>query len=115
MNIMQGKDAGISLNPFKKKGGGGGNVVSQSTNDGGGDVGGASQGAGGGLKSLAEGLKEMGDGKVFAGIGDALAGSFHQTKIPFLLFMGKVKLKELQPNFEGLSFGLQSMRSQNRR
>ena len=51
----------------------------------------------------------MGDGKVFAGIGAvALAGplaSWHFHPIPFLLFMGKVKLKELQPNFEGLSAG----------
>ena len=118
MNLMQGKGTGLSnLNPFKKKGGGGGDVTSDvaSTNDGGGDMGNASQGAGGGLKSLAEGLKEMGDGKVFAGIGAvALAGPafiIALPAIPFLLFMGKVKLKALEENFSGLATGLNSMAS----
>lgn len=116
MNMMMGKGTGIeNLNPFKKKGGGGGDISADvaSTNDGGGDMGNASQGAGGGLKSLAEGLKEMGDGKVFAGIGAvALAGPafiMALPSIPFLLFMGKVKLKALEENFTGLSAGLQEM------
>ena len=69
--------------------------------------------SGGGLKSLAEGLREMGDGKVFAGIGAvALAGPAFIValpSIPFLLFMGKVKLKALEENFSGLSTGLNSM------
>lgn len=118
MNMMMGKGTGIeNLNPFKKKGGGGGDISADvaSTNDGGGDMGNASQGAGGGLKSLAEGLKEMGDGKVFAGIGAvALAGPafiIALPAIPFLLFMGKVKLKALEENFSGLATGLNSMSS----
>lgn len=116
MNMMQGRGTGLSnLNPFKKKGGGGGDVTADvaSTNDGGGDMGNASQGAGGGLKSLAEGLKEMGDGKVFAGIGAvALAGPafiIALPAIPFLLFMGKVQLKQLEENFTGLAAGLNQM------
>lgn len=116
MNMMQGKGTGLgNLNPFKKKGGGGGDISTDvvNTNDGGGDMGNASKGAGGGLKSLAEGLKEMGDGKVFAGIGAvALAGPAFIValpSIPFLLFMGKVKLKALEENFTGLGKGLAQM------
>jgi hypothetical protein len=116
MNLIQGKGTGLgNLNPFKKKGGGGGDITSDvaNTNQGGGDVGNASQGAGGGLKSLAEGLKSMGEGKVFAGIGAvALAGPAFIValpSIPFLLFMGKVKLKQLEENFTGLAAGLNSM------
>ena len=116
MNMMQGKGMGLgNLNPFKKKGGGGGDITSDvaNTNQSGGDVGNASQGAGGGLKSLAEGLKSMGDGKVFAGIGAvALAGPAFIValpSIPFLLFMGKVKLKQLEENFTGLGKGLAQM------
>ena len=116
MNMMQGKGTGLgNLNPFKKKGGSGGDLSSdlKNTNDGGGDMGKASQGAGGGLKSLAEGLREMGDGKVFAGIGAvALAGPAFIValpSIPFLLFMGKVKLKQLEENFGGLGRGLAQM------
>ena len=116
MNTMQGKGTGLgNLNPFKKKGGGGGNVVSDvaNTNDGGGDVGNASQGASGGLKSLAEGLREMGDAKVFAGIGAvALAGPafiIALPSIPFLLFMGLTPLKMLETNFSSLAAGLNQM------
>ena len=65
------------------------------------------------LTDMAEGLKAMGDGKVFAGIGAvALAGPAFIValpSIPFLLFMGKVKLKALEENFTGLSSGLQAM------
>ena len=57
----------------------------------------------------------MGDGKVFAGIGAvALAGPafiLALPSIPFLLFMGKVKLKALEENFSGLATGLNSMAS----
>ena len=71
--------------------------------------------SGGGLKSLAEGLKEMGDGKVFAGIGAvALAGPafiIALPSIPFLLFMGLTPLKQLETNFSGLATGLNSMAS----
>jgi hypothetical protein len=77
------------------------------------DVAPKAQGSEGGLKSLAEGLKAMGDGKVFAGIGAvALAGPafiIALPSIPFLLFMGKVKLKQLEDNFTGLATGLNSM------
>lgn len=65
------------------------------------------------LKDMAEGLKAMGDGKVFAGIGAvALAGPAFIValpSIPFLLFMGKVKLKQLEGNFTGLGKGLAQM------
>ena len=65
------------------------------------------------LKDMAEGLKAMGDGKVFAGIGAvALAGPAFIValpSIPFLLFMGKVKLKALKENFTGLAEGLSQM------
>jgi hypothetical protein len=87
----------------------------ESTQSAGGQAGQASQGSGGGLKSLADGLREMGDGKVFAGIGAvALAGPAFIValpSIPFLLFMGKVKLKALEENFSGLATGLNSMAS----
>jgi hypothetical protein len=70
---------------------------------------------GGGLKSLADGLKEMGDSKVFAGIGAvALAGPafiIALPSIPFLLFMGLTPLKQLETNFSGLATGLNSMAS----
>ena len=71
--------------------------------------------SGGGLKSLADGLKEMGDSKVFAGIGAvALAGPAFIValpSIPFLLFMGLTPLKQLETNFSGLATGLNSMSS----
>ena len=80
------------------------------------DNGGKASGKGGmkdKLKDMAEGLKAMGDGKVFAGIGAvALAGPafiIALPSIPFLLFMGKVKLKQLEDNFTGLATGLNSM------
>jgi hypothetical protein len=73
----------------------------------------ASKGSGDGLKSLADGLKEMGSGKVLAGIGAvALAGPafiLALPSIPFLLFMGKTKLKALEENFTGLGKGLAQM------
>jgi len=111
MNLMQGKGLGLeNLNPFKKKGGGGGSPIE--TEMPGTEEVGQTQ-SGGGLKSLAEGLREMGDGKVFAGIGAvALAGPafiIALPSIPFLLFMGKVKLKALEENFSGLATGLNSM------
>ena len=107
-NMLQGKS------PLGGGGSGGGD---------GGDMGGelnskapkAAKGAGGGLKSLADGLKAMGDGKVFAGIAAvALAGPafiIALPAIPFLLFMGKVKLKELRKNLKGLADGLNFMSS----
>jgi len=65
------------------------------------------------FKDMAEGLKAMGDGKVFAGIGAvALAGPAFIValpSIPFLLFMGLTPLKMLKDNFTGLSEGLQAM------
>jgi len=114
LNTMQGRGTGLgNLNPFKKKGGGGGVPGMDATQDAGGQAGQAAQGSGGGLKSLAEGLREMGDGKVFAGIGAvALAGPafiLALPSIPFLLFMGKVKLKALEENFSGLGKGLAEM------
>jgi len=67
------------------------------------------------LKDMAEGLKEMGDSKVFAGIGAvALAGPafiIALPSIPFLLFMGLTPLKQLETNFSGLATGLNSMSS----
>ncbi len=74
---------------------------------------------GGGMKEkfqdMAEGLKAMGDGKVFAGIGAvALAGPafiIALPSIPFLLFMGLTPLKQLETNFSGLATGLNSMAS----
>lgn len=114
LNTMQGRGTGLgNLNPFKKKGGGGGVPGMDATQDAGGQAGQAAQGSGGGLKSLAEGLREMGDGKVFAGIGAvALAGPafiIALPSIPFLLFMGKVKLKALEENFGALGRGLAQM------
>ena len=113
MNMMQGKGTGLgNLNPFKKKGGGGGSPIETEV-PGSDDVAPKAQGSEGGLKSLAEGLKAMGDGKVFAGIGAvALAGPAFIValpSIPFLLFMGKVKLKALEENFTGLAAGLNSI------
>jgi hypothetical protein len=113
MNKMQGNGTGLgNLNPFKKKGGGGGSPIETAV-PGSDDVAPKAQGSEGGLKSLAEGLKAMGDGKVFAGIGAvALAGPAFIValpSIPFLLFMGKVKLKALEENFTGLAAGLNSM------
>jgi hypothetical protein len=113
MNKMQGKGTGLgNLNPFKKKGGGGGTPIETEV-PGSDDVAPKAQGSEGGLKSLAEGLKAMGDGKVFAGIGAvALAGPAFIValpSIPFLLFMGKVKLKALEENFTGLGKGLAQM------
>jgi hypothetical protein len=98
----------------KGKGGDGGGVPGlEATQDAGGQAAQSASGSGGGLKSLADGLREMGDGKVFAGIGAvALAGPAFIValpSIPFLLFMGKVKLKALEENFTGLSKGLQEM------
>ena len=112
MNMMQGKGTGLSnLIPGMGKKGGGGDI--QTEVPGADDVAPQAQGSEGGLKSLAEGLKAMGDGKVFAGIGAvALAGPafiMALPSIPFLLFMGKVKLKALEENFTGLSAGLQEM------
>lgn len=111
LNTMQGRGTGLgNLNPFKKKGGGGGVPGMDATQDAGGQAGQAAQGSGGGLKSLAEGLREMGDAKVLAGVGVvALAGPafiIALPAIPFLLFMGKIKLKALEENFGGLGRGL---------
>ena len=82
------------------------------------DNGGKASGKGGmkdKLKDMAEGLKEMGDSKVFAGIGAvALAGPAFIValpSIPFLLFMGLTPLKQLETNFSGLATGLNSMAS----
>lgn len=115
LSAMQGQGFTGGLKNMFGKGGGGGDISTNiaNTNQGGGDVGGAAKGSGGGLKSLAEGLAEMGDGRVFAGIGAvALAGPafiMALPAIPFLLFMGKIKLKALEENFTGLSTGLQNM------
>ena len=111
LNTMQGRGTGLgNLNPFKKKGGGGGVPGMDATQDAGGQAGQASQGSGGGLKSLAEGLREMGDAKVLAGVGVvALAGPafiIALPAIPFLLFMGLTPLKQLEENFAGLGKGL---------
>ena len=111
LNTMQGRGTGLgNLNPFKKKGGGGGVPGMDATQDAGGQAGQAAQGSGGGLKSLAEGLREMGDAKVLAGVGVvALAGPafiIALPAIPFLLFMGLTPLKQLEENFAGLGKGL---------
>ena len=103
------------MNMIGRGGGGDGGGVPglEATQDAGGQAAQSASGSGGGLKSLADGLREMGDGKVFAGIGAvALAGPAFIValpSIPFLLFMGKVKLKALEENFTGLSKGLQEM------
>ena len=112
MNMMQGKGTGLSnLIPGMGKKGGGGDI--QTEVPGADDVAPQAQGSEGGLKSLAEGLKAMGDGKVFAGIGAvALAGPafvIALPSIPFLLFMGKVKLNQIEENFSGLASGLAEM------
>lgn len=65
------------------------------------------------MKNLADGLKEMGAAKVIQGIINlALAGPalvLALPSIPFLLFMGKVKLDSLSTNFTSLASGLQAM------
>tara|TARA_R110001592_G_scaffold277598_1_gene544757 strand:+ start:1155 stop:4250 length:3096 start_codon:yes stop_codon:yes gene_type:complete len=110
---MQTGSFGIGNMLGKKSGGGGGGDALQTEVPGSEPMGKTE--SGGGLKSLAEGLREMGDGKVFAGIGAvALAGPafiIALPSIPFLLFMGKVKLKEIESNFTGLAAGLNSMAS----
>ena len=110
MNLMQGKGTGLK-NLIPGMGGGGGESPIETEMPGTEEVGQTQ--SGGGLKSLAEGLKEMGNAKVFAGIGAvALAGPafiIALPSIPFLLFMGKVKLKALEENFSGLAAGLNSM------
>lgn len=118
-SIMENMRGGIS-NMFGRgggggaAGGGGGGVPGMSaTQDAGGQAGQAAQGSGGGLKSLAEGLREMGDAKVLAGVGVvALAGPafiIALPAIPFLLFMGLTPLKQLEENFAGLGKGLAEM------
>jgi hypothetical protein len=119
LSILQGKNplakVGEGLKATFGKKGGGSDIVSNitDTEGAGGKAGQAAQSSGGGLKSLAEGLKSMGDGKVFAGIGAvALAGPAFIValpSIPFLLFMGKVKLNALEENFTGLGKGLAQM------
>ena len=119
LSILEGKNplgkVGEGLKATFGKKGGGSDITSNitDTEGSGGKAGEAAQGSGGGLKSLAEGLKSMGDGKVFAGIGAvALAGPAFIValpSIPFLLFMGKVKLKALEGNFTGLGKGLAQM------
>lgn len=65
------------------------------------------------LSDLSDGLKKMGRKGVRKGIGNmALAGPalvLALPSIPFLLFMGKVGLKSLESNFEGLGKGLKHM------
>ncbi len=65
------------------------------------------------MKSIAEGFKEMGQGGVLKGIFNTmLAGPalvIALPAIPFLLFMGKVSLKQLEPNFKNLGEGLEKM------
>jgi hypothetical protein len=113
MNVMQGKGTGLkNLIPgMGGKGGGGGGQTDLSNSEAKPTK--ASQGSGKGLKSLAGGLKAMGSGKVLAGIFNmALAGPallLSLPAIPFLLFMGKVKLKALKDNFTGLGRGLSQM------
>ena len=71
------------------------------------------KGSEGGLTSLAGGLKAMGQSGVGKGIfNTALAGPallFSLPSIPFLAFIGKVKLDKLQENFTGLGNGLKAM------
>ena len=80
---------------------------------GGAATGKSSKGMASGLKELANGLKAMGAGKVLKGILNlALAGPAFIValpSIPFLLFMGKVSLKNLLSNFTSLGMGLKSM------
>ena len=67
------------------------------------------------MKNLADGFKEMGSGKVLAGImntliaGPALVVAL--PAIPFLLFMGMTPLKQLGDNFLNLAIGLEFMGS----
>ena len=71
------------------------------------------KGSEGGLTSLAGGLKAMGQSGVGKGIlNTALAGPallFSLPSIPFLAFIGKVKLDKLEANFTGLGNGLKAM------
>ena len=71
------------------------------------------KGSEGGLTSLAGGLKAMGQSGVGKGIfNTALAGPallFSLPSIPFLAFIGKVKLDKLEENFTGLGNGLKAM------
>ena len=71
------------------------------------------KGSEGGLTSLAGGLKAMGQSGVGKGIlNTALAGPallLSLPSIPFLAFIGKVKLDKLEANFTGLGNGLKSM------
>lgn len=75
------------------------------------------QGAGKGikdnLKGLAEGLKEMGAGKILKGIFNlaafGVASVPAMASIPFLLFIGLTPLKQIQSNMESLAGGLRSM------
>lgn len=65
------------------------------------------------MKNIADGFKEMGQGGVAKGIfntmiaGPALVIAL--PAIPFLLFMGKVGLDQLSPNFTNLASGLSAM------
>jgi len=65
------------------------------------------------MRNLADGLKAMGEDGVGKGIRNmALAGPallLSLPSIPFLLFMGKVKLDNLKDNFTNLAAGLKAM------
>lgn len=67
------------------------------------------------MKNLADGFKEMGSGKVLAGIMNTLVAGpalvVALPAIPFLLFMGMVPLKQLGDNFLNLAMGLEFMGS----
>jgi hypothetical protein len=71
------------------------------------------KGSEGGLTSLAGGLKAMGQSGITKGIlNTALAGPallLSLPSIPFLAFIGKVKLDKLEENFTGLGNGLKAM------
>jgi len=71
------------------------------------------KGIGDKLKDLAEGLKAMGDTKVLKGALNLIPTGIGFIAlipgIPGLLFMGKVGLTQLLPNFTGLSSGLTLM------
>ena len=71
------------------------------------------KGSEGGLTSLAGGLKAMGQSGVGKGIlNTAMAGPallLSLPSIPFLAFIGKVKLDKIEENFTGLGNGLKSM------
>lgn len=82
-SLGQMKDNLLGTFSGGSSGGGGGVPGLESTQSAGGQAGQAAQGSGGGLKSLADGLREMGDGKVFAGIGAvALAGPAFILALP---------------------------------